>query len=86
MAIDSSRHQWVCTEDLFKFMKNYGFDANFRQIQKLVEVINFNAEGKVTEDQLKWTVEGLEGKDKSYLKKIKHSNKQPIPIKPINFE
>lgn len=36
MAIDSSRHDWVCAEDIFKFMKNYGFDVTLRQVEKLV--------------------------------------------------
>jgi hypothetical protein len=32
LSIDNSRHDWVCVEDIFKFMKNYGFDTNLRQI------------------------------------------------------
>ena len=52
-------------------MKNFGFDLNLRQVEKLVEVLDFNMQGKLTEEQLKWTVEGLEGKDKSYLKRMK---------------
>ena len=66
-------------------MKNFGFDLNLRQVEKLVEVLDFNMQGKLTEEQLKWTVEGLEGKDKSYLKRMKESNKKQPPKKPINF-
>ena len=51
----------------------------------MVEVVNFRADGKVTEGQLKWTVEGLEGKNKGYLDKIKKSNKKKPPKKPVNF-
>ena len=76
LAIDNSRHNWVCAEDIYKFMKNFGFDLNLRQVEKLVEVLDFNMQGKLTEEQLKWTVEGLEGKDKSYLKRMKKSNKK----------
>ena len=85
LAIDNSRHNWVCAEDVYKFMKNFGFDLNLRQVEKLVEVLDFNMQGKLTEEQLKWTVEGLEGKDKSYLKRMKESNKKQPPKKPINF-
>lgn len=56
LAIDNSRHDWICTEDIYKFMKNYGFDADFRQIEKLVEVLNYKLNGKLTKEQLKWTV------------------------------
>lgn len=59
VAIDGNDHQWICAEDLFKFMKNYGFDVSLRQVEKLVEVINYNMNGKVSEQQLSWTVEGF---------------------------
>ena len=48
LAIDNSRHNWLCSEDIFKFMKNYGFDLNLRQVDKLVEVLDFKMEGKLT--------------------------------------
>lgn len=32
VAIDGNDHQWVCAEDLFKFMKNYGYDVSLRQV------------------------------------------------------
>jgi predicted ABC-class ATPase len=67
-------------------MKNFGFDVTLRQVEKLVEVVNFAIDGKVSEAQLKWVVEGLEGKDRSYLNKIKRTNKQLPPKKPVNFE
>lgn len=31
LAIDNSRHSWVCAEDLLKFLKNFGFDISLRQ-------------------------------------------------------
>lgn len=31
-AIDCHDHDWICSEDIFKFMKNYGFDVNLRQV------------------------------------------------------
>jgi hypothetical protein len=61
---------------LFKFLKNYGFDVNLRQVEKLVEVINSSLDGRISEQQLSWTVEGFETKNKSYLNKIKASNKK----------
>lgn len=59
LAIDNSRHDWVTGEDVFKFMKNYGVNVTLRQVEKLIEVLNFKMDGKLTEEQLKWTVEGL---------------------------
>lgn len=40
-------------------MKNFGFDVNLRKIEKLVEIINYSMNGKVNEEQLKWTIEGF---------------------------
>lgn len=48
LTIDCDGHEWVCCEDLFKFMKNYEFDVNLRQIEKLVEIINSTLNGKIT--------------------------------------
>jgi Ca2+-binding EF-hand superfamily protein len=59
LSIDSNRHDWVCAEDIYKFMKNHGFDVDNRRVEKLVEVLNYQADGKITQEQLKWTVEGL---------------------------
>jgi len=56
LAIDSNRHDWVCADDAFKFMKNHGYDVNQRKVDKLVEVINYRVDGKITQEQLKWTV------------------------------
>ena len=55
-AIDCNTHEWVCADDIYKFMKNYGFDVNLRQVEKLVEVLNYDMDGKITQDQLKWTL------------------------------
>jgi benzoyl-CoA reductase/2-hydroxyglutaryl-CoA dehydratase subunit BcrC/BadD/HgdB len=44
---------------LAQFLKNFGFDVNLRQVEKLVEVINNTFDGKITEEQLRWTVEGF---------------------------
>jgi len=41
-----------------------------------VEIINHTFDGKITEEQLRWTVEGFETKNKNYLEKIKNSNKK----------
>ena len=57
-------------------MKNYGIDVTIRQVEKLVEVVNCNSDGKITSQQLGWTVEGLENKNKTYLSKVKKSNKK----------
>ena len=59
MAIDSNRHDWVCPEDVYKFMKNHGFDVDVRKVDKLVEVLNYSMDGKISQEQLRWTVEGL---------------------------
>lgn len=75
-AVDGHNHRWVCGEDLYHFLKNYGFDVNLRQVEKLVEVVNCNLDGKITEEQLRWTVEGFEAKDRAYLRKIKDSNRK----------
>jgi hypothetical protein len=76
VAIDGNDHQWVCSEDLFKFLKNYGFDVGLRQVEKLMEAINYNLDGKISEQQLAWILEGFESKNKAYLVKIKASNKK----------
>lgn len=78
MALDAHGHQWVCGEDILSFLKNYGFDVGLRQIQKLVEVVNCSFDGKITEEQLRWTIEGFENKNKLYLTKIKDSNKKEV--------
>jgi Ca2+-binding EF-hand superfamily protein len=75
-ALDLHGHGWVCAEDLFIFMKNFGIDVTIRQVEKLVEVVNCNSDGKITSQQLRWTVEGLENKSKTYLGKVKKSNKK----------
>lgn len=56
VAIDCNDHHWLCSEDLFKFLKNYGFDVNLRQVEKLMEIINYNLDGKISEQQLSWVV------------------------------
>lgn len=76
--MDVHGHQWVSGEDIVNFLKNYGFDVGLRQIEKLVEAINCSFDGKITEEQLKWTIEGFENKNKTYLHKIKDSNKKEI--------
>jgi Ca2+-binding EF-hand superfamily protein len=58
-TIDGNGHEWICCEDLFKFMKNYQLEVNLRQVEKLVEVINSTLNGKITEEQLRWIVEGF---------------------------
>ncbi len=58
-AIDGNDHHWLCSEDLFKFLKNYGFDVNLRQVEKLMEIINYNQDGKISEKQLCWIAEGF---------------------------
>lgn len=75
-ALDGHGHGWVCGEDLQKYLKNYGVEAGLRQVEKLVEVVNYTLDGRVTEEQLKWTVEGFENKNKTYLEKIKKANKK----------
>jgi hypothetical protein len=25
LAVDGNRHDWVCAEDLYKFLKNFGY-------------------------------------------------------------
>jgi hypothetical protein len=57
-------------------MKNYGFDVDLRQIEKLIEVISYSLDGKVAEQQLSWVIEGLETSNKGYLNKIKVSNRK----------
>jgi len=32
LAIDVSSHEWICCEDIFNFMKNYGIDVSMRQV------------------------------------------------------
>lgn len=59
LAIDCNSHDWICSEDIFKFMKNYGFDVTLRMVEKLVEVINYSMNGKITQEQLRWTIEGF---------------------------
>lgn len=59
VAIDGNDHRWVCSEDLYKFLKNYGFDVGLRQVEKLMEAINYNLDGKISEQQLAWVVEGF---------------------------
>ena len=59
---------------------------NRRQVDKLVEVPNCSMDGKVTLAQLRWTVEGLEGSDRSYLERIKSANRQRPPKKPSNID
>jgi hypothetical protein len=76
VAIDGYNHNYACAEDLLKFMKNFGFDVSLRQVEKLAEVINCNLDGKVTEEQLRWIIEGFESTNKAYLNKIKASNKK----------
>lgn len=46
-----------------------------------MEVINSTLDGKITAEQLRWTVEGFETKNKDYLNKIKKSNKKEHPKK-----
>ncbi len=64
IAIDISKHDFICCEDLYKFLKNYGFDVNKRQVERLDEVINYNLNGKITQKQLQWALEGFENKEK----------------------
>lgn len=59
MAIDGNDHRWVCSEDLLKFLKNYGMDVGLRQVEKLMEAINYNLDGKISEQQLAWVLEGF---------------------------
>jgi hypothetical protein len=80
-ALDGHAHGWVCGEDLQKYLKNYGVEAGLRQVEKLVEVVNYTLDGRVTEEQLKWTVEGFENKNKTYLEKIKKANKKQFEKK-----
>ena len=55
-ALDLHGHQWVTGDDLFTYLKNYGFDVEMRQIEKLVESINCSLDGKINLDQLRWVV------------------------------
>ena len=59
LAIDNNRHDWVCAEDLEKFMKNFGYHITLKQVQKLVEVMKSSMDGKVSEQQMQWVIEGL---------------------------
>ena len=49
LAIDSHKHDWICSDDLFQFLKNFGFDTTLRQVEKLVEIINHTFDGRITE-------------------------------------
>ena len=75
-AMDRHGHGWLCVEDFRTFMKNYGLDVTERQVEKLAEIINYSLDGRVTQQQMKWVVEGLESSDKTYLRKVKASNKK----------
>ena len=75
-ALDQHKHGWLCVEDFFAFLKNYGVDVNMRQIQKLVEIVNWSMDGRVVEEQIKWVFEGFENGGKGYLTKVKDSNKK----------
>ena len=77
-AMDQHGHGWVSGDDLFVFLKNYGVEVTVRQVEKLVQVINCSLDGKVTEDQLRWTVEGFENKGRDYLQKVKDSNRKEV--------
>ncbi len=53
----------------------------------MAEVINCNLDGKITEEQLRWIIEGFESTNKTYLQKIKASNKKiETRIKGVNPE
>lgn len=56
VAIDGYNHNYASAEDLLKFMKNFGFDVNLRQVEKLAEVISCSLDGKITEEQLRWII------------------------------
>jgi hypothetical protein len=86
LALDAHKHQWVCGEDLLVFLKNFGFEVNIGQVDKLVEVINCSQDGRITQEQLRWTVEGFENKNKGYLEKIKDSNRKGVPKTPKGIE
>ena len=83
--MDGHGHGWLCVEDVRVFMQNYGFDASERQVEKVTEVINCSLDGKVTLEEMRWTVEGLEGNDRGYLRKVKASNKKVPPRKAVDF-
>jgi Ca2+-binding EF-hand superfamily protein len=59
VAIDGNDHRWVCSQDLFKFLKNYGMEVGLRQVEKLMEAINYNLDGRISEQQLAWVLEGF---------------------------
>jgi dipeptidase len=49
VAIDGHDHNWLCSEDLLKFLKNYGFEVGLRQVEKLMEIINSSLDGRISQ-------------------------------------
>jgi hypothetical protein len=51
----------------------------------MLEMVNCSMDGKVTEGQLAWIIEGFEGKERDYLDKIKTCNKKAKAKKPVHL-
>lgn len=47
--MDGHDHHWLCSEDLLKFLKNYGFEVGLRQVEKLMEIINSSLDGRISQ-------------------------------------
>jgi hypothetical protein len=59
-SLDIHGHDFVSTDDILKFLRNYAIEASKEQLKDFLEIVDSKLEGKITLEQLKWIVEGLE--------------------------
>ena len=65
-SLDAKNRGYIVTDDLYKFMKNYDIDVSERQIKELVGNYDCDMNGKITMNELLWTIEGLENRIHPY--------------------
>ncbi len=65
-SLDILGLDFASTNDLLKFLRNYAIEATKEQLEDFLEIVDSKLKGKITEEQLKWIVEGLESRKGEY--------------------
>jgi Ca2+-binding EF-hand superfamily protein len=74
-ALDVENRGWITVSDLHKFVENYGVNLSEDYVCKLINVYDYDINGKISLEELEWLIEGLERSNGSYRKIVRNSDR-----------
>ena len=77
-ALDVDRHEFISSEDIYKFIKGHGIEIEMTQADTFVSMYDSNLDGKLDINELQWAIEGMEAElTLDYVRKLQFGIRKP---------